>query len=158
MNDTMTQATIPLNEGRISVSDGVGGHYNWANTAEMGYRFIVRVGDYMLSEVVSEEDGISLAGETWEERIRYLVKESARWFGGEEKRIASRAAITDWINRDDPDEERLNAIEGSEHEHAIEKLVRRIPASSYIQRAVIDRLIEAHNAHSYTKPIKVVSA
>jgi hypothetical protein len=143
MTDTMTKATIPLDEGRISVSDGVEGHYNWANTEEVGYRFIVRIGDHMLSEVVSGEDGASLNTEGWDDRIRFLVKESARWFGGGEQKRISRAAITEWIERDDPEDERLIAIETAEMKAHTAVITAQIH-SAWHATEIVRQLIEKY--------------
>lgn len=142
MSDTTTITPIPLAPKRIYVEGPARGRYNLMSSDESD-RYIVRIDGVAHSAVIEIDRSDEIADLDWTDKISAIADEAKRWYGGAEAN-ARRDALHEWINRDDPEDERLMAIEAAQLEHdaqAVVRSVRRLGRST--QSRVFELLQEA---------------
>lgn len=138
--ETEETLTIPLAPKKIAVSGPVRGRFDMLSNGEQD-RFIIKLDELLFSVVVSTEVGDELEFDCWDARIRVLAVEAKRWFGSKESN-AKRDALHEWINRDDPEDERLIAIEDAESWATADELFRKIKYLPSTTRRRISALME----------------
>ena len=128
---------IPLAPKKIEVRGPDRGRYNFLSNEEED-RYTVKIDGLVVSVVVPLDRSQEIDWlDGWPERIAAIAAEAACWFSSAEMN-GIRDALVEWINRDDPEDERLCAIEDAQLEYEAQKFVAGIRRRS---RRVADRVV-----------------
>lgn len=126
----------------IRVTGPIRGRYNFLGNEETD-RYTVHIGDITSSTTVSIETSDEIVDLNWSDKIAAIAEDAKHWISSGD--IDARwAAIREWINRDDPEDERLIAIEAAQLEHDAQAAVRVIRGLwQSTQARVVELLTEA---------------
>jgi len=143
MSDTKPIYFIPFapDPETISVSGPDRGRYNLLSNEESD-RYTVRVAGVVCSTTMSIDLSDQIADLDWSEKIPAIANEAKKWISRDDF-AAQRAAVLEWIELDDPEDERLIAIESAQTEFDAKQEFARIRRlSSSTQERVLELMRE----------------
>lgn len=124
MSETETP-TLSLAPSSVSVAGPTRGRYDLMDSRAEQDRYIVRVDGITISTTFDLDRSDEIAWMDWPDKIKAIAEDTKRWISSPES-MARAKAVYEWINRDDPEDERLVAIERAQIESEAQELARTI--------------------------------
>ena len=122
--ETITE-TIPQAPTSINIAGPHRGHYNMLSHEESD-RYKVTVNGIVCSTTVDLDRSDEISELDWPELIAAITKDAQRWWSTNKAVTDARDAIHEWINREDPEDERLMAIEEAQMRFETDGAIRKL--------------------------------